>query len=385
MLIFAFFSIIYCQNIIKNPSFEEVENNQVKNWILDKGVQLISLDSPLGKKALYWRQINNSVYISQTIKLEKGFQYEMCAHFKVKNIPNITKDGFQFMLQSVNRTHGIREYFNSRSYYGNLDWKKACHLTSIIQKANNNEKYTFYLYSVGKNNSNGEIYVDNVSVRRINFRIGINNDRDEIYDNINVVYRINGNKEKYNLSDFELTTRIKDDNNIYYDKKTEINSFFFSKKISIKSLKLKDNNFYQVESTLKNKKENVTDTSSYPFKKINKIKRNVTFDEYGRIFVNNELFFPFGIYLTATVKESDLALINRTHLNVILPYRQMNKKLMDMVYTTQKGKIKVIYGLNFMYSWDENTCTNLNEEENYSQFISKINQFKDHPNLLYGI
>ena len=44
-----------------------------------------------------------------------------------------------------------------------------------------------------------------------------------------------------------------------------------------------DNNFYQVESTLKNKKDNVIDISFYSFKKIKKINRNVTIDEYGRM------------------------------------------------------------------------------------------------------
>ena len=42
---------------------------------------------------------------------------------------------------------------------------------------------------------------------------------------------------------------------------------FFTESISIKNLKLKDNSFYQVESILKNKKNNITDISSYSFKK----------------------------------------------------------------------------------------------------------------------
>ena len=84
------------------------------------------------------------------------------------------------------------------------------------------------------------------------------------------------------MNDFEIITRIKDDDSIYTEKKVKITSFSFSDSISINKLNLKDNNFYQVESTLKNKKDNVTDTSSYPFKKLkNKIKRNVTYDEYG--------------------------------------------------------------------------------------------------------
>ena len=77
MVFFLLFSIIYCQNILKNPSFEEDENNQVKNWRLGEGVQLISLDNYSGKNALYWKQANHSVFSYQVISVEKGFQYEI--------------------------------------------------------------------------------------------------------------------------------------------------------------------------------------------------------------------------------------------------------------------------------------------------------------------
>ena len=75
-----------------------------------------------------------------------------------------------------------------------MDWGKKCHLTSIIKNLYNGN-YFLNLYSVGKNNSIGAIVVDDVSVRRINFRIAINNDRYEVYDDISVVYQINGHKE----------------------------------------------------------------------------------------------------------------------------------------------------------------------------------------------
>ena len=382
MIFFALFSIIYCQNIIKNPSFEEIENNKVLNWNLGKGVE-ISSDSHLGKNSLHWKPTNHSFFSYQMISIEKGFQYEMCAHFKFNNLTK-NSGGFLFLIESVNKTNGTFEYFYSRRYHGSISWKKACYITGIIKKPNNNsDRYYFGLYSFQQKDLVGELFVDDVSVRRINFRIGINNDRDEVYDDINVVYKINGYKENYTLSDFELITRIKDNNTkIYYDKKIEITSFFFTEKISIKKLNLKDNNFYQVESILKNKKDNVTDISSYPFKKINKIKRNVTVDQYGRMFVNGELFFPFGIYLI-DVKQSDLVLVNKTHLNFILPYKLMDKKTMDMIYKTQQGKIKVIYAINGINKVDFNKCIYLNgDEENYKQFIDIVNEFKDHPNLL---
>ena len=57
---------------------------------------------------------------------------------------------------------------------------------------------------------------------------------------------------------------------------------------------------------LNNKKDNIIDISSYPFKKIkNKIKRTVTYDEYGRLFLNGELFFPLAI-ISYYARDEDL-------------------------------------------------------------------------------
>ena len=49
---------------------------------------------------------------------------------------------------------------------------------------------------------------------------------------------------------------------------------------------------------------------------------------------------------------------------------------MDMIYT-------IIYNIYRLSNFDFDNCTNLNdEEEDYKQFIDKLNEFKDHPNLL---
>lgn len=37
----------------------------------------------------------------QVIPIEKGFQYEMCAHFKLKDVKNINGEGFQLCIESV--------------------------------------------------------------------------------------------------------------------------------------------------------------------------------------------------------------------------------------------------------------------------------------------
>ena len=51
-------------------------------------------------------------------------------------------------------------------------------------------------------------------------------------------------------------------------------------------------------------RNNAKSKDYYTFKKIEKINRKVKFDEYGRMYINNELFFPFGIYNKKTTKNT---------------------------------------------------------------------------------
>ena len=376
MIILFLFSLVCCQNLIKNPSFEEVDsNNKILNWIIKEGASLSSV-SHSGNKSLHWKQENELFFNYQIINVEKNYQYEACAYIK---LINITKNGFQMCIETSNKTPGIFEYYYSQVFSGNYDWQQVCFTTGIIKRPNNNTRsYYLGIYTIAEIGTGGEVYIDDITLKRINFRIAINNDRDEVYDTLNVVYNIIG-KEDYNLNDFDLITIIKDNKTTFYNKTTKISSFFFTKSISTKNLKLKDSSFYQVESILKNKKDNITDISFYTFKKINKIKRNVTLDKYGRMFVNDELFFPLGFYVAGT-SQKDLMNLNRTRLNVILS-AYLNKKSLDMIQETRQGRIKTIISLNPLYDLDTRTLTDLKEEENYKTFVNTINEFKDHPTL----
>ena len=83
----------------------------------------------------------------------------MCVHFKLKNVKNITGEGFHLCIESVNKTDGTKEYFYSRRFFGNYDWKKVCHRIGIIQKHNNDSyRYYFGFYSFAQKDCVGDIY-----------------------------------------------------------------------------------------------------------------------------------------------------------------------------------------------------------------------------------
>ena len=86
------------------------------------------------------------------------------------------------------------------------------------------------------------------------FKIAINNDRDEVYDILNIVYQINDTIQKDLLNDCSISTIIKDENdNIIYHLDDIIPpSFFFTIPKNITNLEeIKDNNFYRIEGELK--------------------------------------------------------------------------------------------------------------------------------------
>ena len=382
LLFFIFINTIDCrENLIKNPSFEEIDSdNKPKFWEpYGHNIHELSSDSHSGEKSLYWIPNKNTIVVRQFFFLEHDFRYEICVYFKLKNIYG---DGFQFYIEKRDNRN-IYQYSNK--FNGTNDWRKECFITKKIKSIKDQfEKYLLGVYThPQENNDNSEVFVDDITVYRIPevLTITISNDRDKVYDNVNIVYQINTTRINYTLNDWELITRIKDNNKTIYEAKNDkITSSLFTNIIDITKYNLMDNKFYQIEVTLKSKIDDTIDIVSYIFKKITQKKREVTFDKHGRIFINNELYFPLGLFVI-NINETLLEYINKTHINFIMPYNEISKEDMDLVYTTQKGKIKVMYSIKDMFDFDYEKHIDLKEEKNYKKAVEKINELKNHPAL----
>ena len=125
ILLFILLSNINCnKNIIKNPSFEELNSrNRPINWNLDSITDL-SLDSHSGNYSLHWKQTNRTITNSQYIQLDKSYNYEVCVHYKLKDIVG---SGFRFYIGNLNYTPGFSDYnYSPKFYNGTKDWEKAC-------------------------------------------------------------------------------------------------------------------------------------------------------------------------------------------------------------------------------------------------------------------
>ena len=199
ILLLILLSNINCSvNIIKNPSFEEL-NAQKKliNWNVDTLADLSS-DRHSGNYSLHWNQTNRRVVNSQYIELDKDFNYEVCVHFKLKDIVG---DGFRFYIGNLNYTPGFSDYHYSPKYYnGTNNWEKACYNTKKIMRPNGYlDNYIFIFFTTEDNITKGEVFIDDISIIRINdyINITINNDRDEVYDKVNLVYELDIKKGNY--------------------------------------------------------------------------------------------------------------------------------------------------------------------------------------------
>ena len=78
MLILFLISVVCSQNIIKNPSFEEVDsNNKLLDWYNPNNVE-ISPVSHFGKNSLHFKYVpDRYISIAQRVNVEKGYIYDI--------------------------------------------------------------------------------------------------------------------------------------------------------------------------------------------------------------------------------------------------------------------------------------------------------------------
>ena len=168
ILLFILLGNINCnKNFIKNPSFEEFNSKKrLLYWSVDASTDLSS-DSHSGNYSLHWKQTNKTVTNSQRLDLEKDFKYEVCVHFKLKDIVG---NGFRFYIGNLNYTPRYSDYHYSKYVNGTTnDWQKECYYTGKIMKPNGYlDNYIFIFFTGRHENASGEIFLDDISIYRVN-------------------------------------------------------------------------------------------------------------------------------------------------------------------------------------------------------------------------
>ena len=79
------------------------------------------------------------------------------------------------------------------------------------------------------------------------------------------------------------------------------------------------------------------------------------------MFINNELFFPFGLYVAGS--EFELRPIRRTHINFIFPCylndRDSIWESLNKINITENGEIKALFQIKGIFYIDTKIMTSI--------------------------
>ena len=381
LLMFILFSS--ADNLIKNPSFEQINDKGIPtNWAFAEGPLEVSTTAHSGKNSVLVKPGSKRGLFRQSVLLEKGNRYDLCIHYKTVNL----QLDFQYYVETSKVSYEGFYSSVSAKHLGTNGWTKECYTTGYVTCPNGeNVTYSFGVLTKTGSNSSGEVYFDDISIERnVQFlrNVAISNDRDEVYDKLNVVYQSTIEQTKEDRDSWMFITKIVNEKGkemtSVTTKKVEKNLETVT--IYVDKLNLEVNKFYKVIGTLKNTHLNTSESGFYTFKKIDKVKRQYKIDEYGRVIYNNDLFFPLGIYLSS-IKTTDFTMINKTHLNFVMPYGSASMEQMDYLYNTQGENVKIMYTIKDIYSFNKTTCESKDQDSCYTRALNTIKKYKDHPSL----
>ncbi len=102
-------------------------------------------------------------------------------------------------------------------------------------------------------------------------------------------------------------------------------------------------------------------------------------DEYNRLIVKGEPFFPLGMYWSS-VSEADVRMYADSAFNCLMPYGGANAEQLDLI---QRYGLKIIYTLKDAYYGTAWCPKEIKGPEDERPFIEmKVKQFRSHPALL---
>ena len=381
MLLLSLIVIANAQNLVTNPSFDIIQNEKATNWTYDTKCFALSDKSHEGKYSMHILSTCQAKSFTQRhIHLEKGYMYDICVYYKTLDLAH----NFDFFVENIGDTY--EGWYSSSSHTGTHDWTKDCRRTESVKSPNGEgEEYVFGVYiSELSDDYGGEAYIDDVTVTKTTEflrNVAINNDRDEVYDKLNVVVQSIAGDLKFSKDVWTVDIKIMDGTKEVGTKSFNgVTSDLQTFSIDVTKMNLKVNTYYKAVVTLSNSEESTHETKDYTFRKIDKTNRQFRIDEYGRTWYNDELFFPMGVYLMG-INETDLALINKSHINFVMPYDEPTQEDMDLMHRTQGDNIRVLYTVNEIYNMNRKTCEISEQDKYYKKLISQINKFKDHPSL----
>ncbi len=317
-------------NLVKNPSFEELDGNGwPKFWSHRPATFKSATDNMFEgeRSVMYFNKTKGQYqFVTQRVPVEPGKTYEFAIYAKQVNLPEAKNtrapapDLFMEFWDNGNYLGG--EYTTSKQSL-NTDWMKLVGRTTIPQGAS---RVSVGFRAIPNGTNVTEIWFDNCSVREVestfidrfsttgNYRDTSDGGMVTIYQGVNRAMKFLPKEDwkaiRMNIIDSAGKNILTLSPDTFHD--DFVTFTFDSGKLSTGK--------YTLRGTFTNPKTGSVNVSNATFTKVDKLPQYKTMiDSHRRMIVDGKPFFPLGMYFSDVTKENLQPYLG-TKFNCIMPY-----------------------------------------------------------------
>ena len=385
LMALAAFGQLVGPNLIKNASFEDMdENGAAKLWRGNAAVYKVVDGGRNGGKCMSFTNDDPKNYQMCTIPVdcEPGIMYEFSCWVKTEDIKG-DDTGATICIESSGEKNEQGGYLGG-GYPGGIKGTKDWTLIKSRWRIPTSATSTHIVVYVRKGMT-GKAWFDDVSCYRYNPPL-VGFVTDNLYRGLvaegTIEFRVGLDIAtwKHTPANIRGSFDIYDANGNLVKKLApkEIVDTYGAASIDSAELKLGK---YRVVADFSLKDGTHQGTSERWFEKVAKLPARKNYiDEHRRLIVDGKPFFPLGMYWSG-VSEADLDLYAKTPFNTLMPYGSPNDiAMLDKI--NERG-LKIIYSIKDAYYGTTWCPKQIKSEADEAAFVKqKVEQFKNHPALL---
>lgn len=367
------------ENLVKNPSFEEVKNGKAIGWNYPSRTFSLSTDTASdGKNSIRFENQDASQYefCNQTLDLKAGEIYQYSCRIKTQNVRS-PGQGVTICIQ-WNGADGkwLGGAFPPLGVKGTVnEWTEISGLTRAIP--DEAKKITLSVY--GRQETVGTAWIDEVQVRRFvpPFFGPMTTDQyrqQTIGGQVNVFVTVNPaitgdiSRYKFSLSVLDQSGRTHMTLSPTGHDKHSLAFSFDSNRLTNGVWRLECSALHPDSHKTERVGLNMTKVDHFP-------KRKAWIDEHRRLILDGKPFFPLGLYF-GNVSAEHLEMYAKSSYNCLMPYVAIPRETLDRI---DAKNIKVIYSVKDLFKGARNIKS---EAEADNRVRSTVNALKDHPAIM---
>ncbi|MDO5566528.1 MAG: hypothetical protein Q4G59_07710, partial [Planctomycetia bacterium] len=367
------------ENIVKNPSFEEVVNGKAVGWGYSARTYSLCSDTASdGKNSIRFdnQVVSRYDFCNQPLDLKAGEMYQYSCRIKTEKV-RCPGQGVTICIQ-WNGANGkwLGGAFAATGVKGtSKGWVEVSGLTRPIPEEA--KKITLSVY--GRQETVGTAWIDDVQVKRFIppffgpmttncYRQQTTGGKVSVFVAVNPLIKDNFSQYKFSLAVIDKAGK---DFMTLSPSSHDGHSLVFS--LDADKLACGD---WRLECRAVNPGSNKNETTSLKMTKVDQLpQRKAWIDEHRRLILDGKPFFPLGLYC-GKMSPEHLEIYAKSSYNCIMPYAPISREDLDRL---QAKNVKVIYSVKDLYKGARKLET---EAEADAKVRETVNALKDHPAIM---